>query len=297
MELSKKLKSIDIDALITINDILPHLSDRYIFSIVNYIGLPDLAVTKLLDGEFIIVIDRIPTVLVTPTSLSDLMEERVDYVTNKTSRLLQRIIVLLCFFLSTVFLGLFLSVLTFQIDVLSLPLLSTFSVTQKGAIFPIFIEIAFVLFLFELYYFVGFRSSEKTLSSTIVLIGGLIIGQNLIDSGMVGVVVITITALCFLATFVVTNNILFVFGISVVRFIFLLSGLFFGFYGVSLCLIIFAIHFSKQSFLGEHFLHPFIPFDFTGFKDFFKARANKKRVRRNTSLDLKDDTIKGEENA
>ena len=297
IELSKKLKSIDIDALITINDILPHLSDRYIFPIVNYIGLPDLAVTKLLDGEFIIVIDRIPTVLVTPTSLSDLMEERVDYVTNKTSRLLQRIIVLLCFFLSTVFLGLFLSVLTFQIDVLSLPLLSTFSVTQKGAIFPIFIEIAFVLFLFELYYFVGFRSSEKTLSSTIVLIGGLIIGQNLIDSGMVGVVVITITALCFLATFVVTNNILFVFGISVVRFIFLLSGLFFGFYGVSLCLIIFAIHFSKQSFLGEHFLHPFIPFDFTGFKDFFKARANKKRVKRNTSLDLTDDTIKGEDHA
>ena len=154
-----------------------------------------------------------------------------------------------------------------------------------------------MLFLFELYYFVGFRSSEKTLSSTIVLIGGLIIGQNLIDSGLVGVVVITITALCFLATFVVTNNILFVFGISVVRLVFLLSGLFFGFYGVSLCLIVFAIHFTKQSFLDEHFLHPFIPFDFTGFKDFFKARADKKRVKRNTSLNLTDDTIKGEENA
>ena len=295
--LADKLKKIDIDALITINDILPHLSDRYIFPIVNYIGLPDLAVTKLLDGEFVIVMDRIPTVLVTPTSLSDLMEERVDYVVNKTTRLLQRIVVLICFFLSTVFLGLFLSVLTYQIDVLSLPLLSTFSVTQKGAIFPIFIEIIFVLFLFELYYFVGFRSSEKTLSSTIVLIGGLIIGQNLIDSGMVGVVVITITALCFLSTFVVSNNILFVFGISVVRFVFLLSGLFFGFYGVSLCLIIFSVHFAKQSFLDEHFLHPFIPFDFTGFKDFFKARAVKSRTKRNTSLDLTDDTFKGEKDA
>ena len=175
-----------------------------------------------------------------------------------------------------------------------MPLLSTFSVTQKGAIFPIFIEILFVLFLFELYYFVGFRSSEKTLSSTIVLIGGLIIGQNLIDSGLVGVLVITITALCFLATFVVTNNILFVFGISVVRLIFLLSGLFFGIYGVSLCLIVFAIHFSKQSFLDEHFLHPFIPFDFTGFIDFFKARADKTRTKRNTSLGLTDDVMKGE---
>ena len=143
-ELSEKLKNIDIDALITINDIIPHLSKRFVFPIVNYIGLPDLAVTKLLDGEFIIVIDRIPTVLVTPTSLSDLLEERVDYVVNKATRVLQRVIVLLCFFLSTMFLGLFLSVLTFQIDVLSLPLLSTFSVTQKGAIFPIFIEIRYI---------------------------------------------------------------------------------------------------------------------------------------------------------
>lgn len=293
-ELEKKLSSIDIDALITINDILPHLSDRFILPIVNYIGLPDLATTKLLDGEFIIVIDRIPTVLVTPTSLSDLMEERVDYVVNKTTRILQRIIVLFCFFLSTVFLGIFLSVLTYQIDLLSLPLLSTFSVTQKGAIFPIFIEILFVLFLFELYYFVGFRSSEKTLSSTIVLIGGLIIGQNLIDSGMVGVLVITITALCFLATFVVTNNILFVFGISVIRLVFLISGLFFGFYGIALMLIIFTVHFAKQSFLGEHFLHPFIPFNWVDFTNFFRARANKGRSKRNTSLGLNDDTNKKE---
>lgn len=297
IELANKLKEIDIDALITINDILPYLSDRFIFPIVNYIGLPDLASTKLLDGEFIIVIDRIPTVLVTPTSLTDLMEERVDYVVNKTTRVLHRLVVLVCFFLSTVFLGLFLSVLTYQIDVLSLPLLSTFSVTQKGAIFPIFIEIIFVLFLFELYYYVGFRSSEKTLSSTIVLIGGLIIGQNLIDSGMVGVVVITITALCFLSTFVVANNILFVFGISVVRLVFLLSGLFFGFYGVSLCMVVFSVYFAKQSFLDEHFLHPFIPFDYTGFKDFFKARALKSRTKRNTSLNLKDDTTKGDKNA
>lgn len=294
-ELVKKIEGIDIDALITINDIIPYLSKRFIFPIVNYIGLPDLAVTKLYDGEFIIVIDRIPSVLVTPTSLSDLMEERVDYVVNKTARVLQRIIVLFCFFLSTIFLGIFLSTLTFQIDILSLPLLSTFSVTQKGAVFPIFIEIIFVLFLFELYYFVGFRSSEKTLSSTIVLIGGLIIGQNLIDSGLVGVLVITITALSYLATFVVSNNILFIFGISVIRLIFILSGLFFGIFGVTLSLIILIVHFAKQSFLGHNFLHPFIPFDFSGFKDFFKARADRKRTKRNASLNLIDDTFKGEE--
>ena len=288
MELSKKLKSIDIDALITINDILPHLSDRYIFPIVNYIGLPDLAVTKLLDGEFIIVIDRIPTVLVTPTSLSDLMEERVDYVTNKTSRLLQRIIVLLCFFLSTVFLGLFLSVLTFQIDVLSLPLLSTFSVTQKGAIFPIFIEIAFVLFLFELYYFVGFRSSEKTLSSTIVLIGGLIIGQNLISSGVAGFFVMTVTAVCYLMSFIVSSNVNTIVSISMCRLLILFSSLIYGIFGVIVVSIVLGCYLYKQKTFGVPYFYPFAPFDSVGIKNFFVPSSGLNNSKRSKLLNVKN---------
>ena len=295
-ELISLLNTIDIDALITVNDLLPYLSSRYIFPVCNYVGLPDLATTKLLEGQFVLVIDRLPLVLTLPTSLADLMEERVDYLENKPARFLQRSIVLVCFFLSTIFLGIFLSVLTYQIDFLSLPLLSTFSVTQKGAIFPISFEIIFVLFLFELYHLVGFRSSEKTLSSTIVLIGGLIIGTNLIDSGMVGVVVITVTALCFLSTFVVTNNIHFIFGISVTRLIFILAALFFGILGTTIMLIIFSIHFAKQSFLGQNLFYPFVPFDFEGFKNFFRARANKKRTKRNTSLNLTDETLRGESN-
>lgn len=296
-ELINLLNKVDIDALITVNDLLPYLSKRYIFPVCNYIGLPDLATTKLLDGEFIIIIDRLPLVISLPTSMAELLEERVDYLENKPSRFIQKIITLFCFFMSTIFLGIFISVLTYQIDLLSLPLLSTFSVTQKGAIFPISVEIIFVLFLFELYHLVGFRSSEKTLSSTVVLIGGLIIGQNLIDSGMVGVVVITITALCFLSTFVVTNNIHFIFGISVIRLIFILAALFFGIYGITLMLIICSVYFAKQSFLGEHFFYPFVPFDYNGFVNLFRARANRNRKKRNTSLDLLDTTMKGENNA
>lgn len=296
-ELIELLNSVEIDALITVNDLLPYLSKRNLLPICNYIGLPDLATTKLLDGQFILIIDRLPLVIALPTALSELMAERIDYLANKSVRTSQRIIVLICLFFSTVFLGLFLGVLTFQIDLLSLPLLSTFSVTQRGAIFPISLEIIFVLFLFELYHLVGFRSSEKTLSSTVVLIGGLIIGQNLIDSGLVGVVVITITALCFLSGFVVSNNIHFIFGISVIRMMFILSALFFGVYGVGLLLIIFSVYFSSQSFLGEHLLHPFIPFDWTGFKNFFRSRADRKRNKRNVTLDLTDEKMKGDSGA
>lgn len=294
-EIISLLNEVNIDALLTVNDLLPYLSKRHIFPVCNYIGYPDIAVSKLLDGEFIIVIDRIPVVLSLPTSLMEIVEERVDYLENKSSRIVQRLIVLICLFFSTVFLGIFVSILTFQIDILSLPLLSTFSVTQKGAIFPIFLEVLFVLFLFELYHFVGFRSSEKTLTSTLVLIGGIIIGQNLIESGLVGVLVITITAACYLSSFVVTNNIHFIFGISIVRLLYILAALFFGIYGVGLMLIVLTTYFSKQSFLGVHLFHPFVPFDVNGFKNFFRARADKRRNTRDLALGVKDKTSKGAE--
>lgn len=291
IELIEKLNKVDIDALLTVNDLVPFLTKRTIFPVCNFIGLPDLAASRLLDGEFLLVIDRIPSVIALPTNIFDLLEERIDYMTNKPMKIIQRIMVLFCFFLSTSFLGLLLSFVSYQKDILSLPILATLAVTQKGAIFPIYLEVIFVLFLFELFYFVGFRSSEKTLSNSIILIAGLIIGQNLIDSGLVGVLIITITALSFLASFVVSNNIHTLFGISILRMLFILSSFFFGIFGVTLLSIYLVVYFSKQSFLGEHLLYPFIPFDIGGIKDFFTARSIRKK--RNLSLDVKDDTRRG----
>ena len=292
LKLNDIIHSIDIDAVVSINDLLPYFSNHGLFPSTNYTGLPYLATARLLNGEFLLVIDRIPVVLSMPASFASLTEERVDFIDNKPLRVVQKMMVLLCFFLSTAFLGVFLSFLTFQVDALSLPLLSTLAVTQKGAIFPIVIEILFVLFLFELYHLVGFRSSEKTVSSTLVLIGGLIIGQNLIDSGLVGVLVITLTALAFLSGFVVSNNLHFIFAISMIRLIYILAALFFGLFGVSVIMVISTVYFSKQSFLGEYFFSPFIPFDKEGIIDFFRARSNKKRIKRLSSIATKDQTMK-----
>lgn len=87
--------------------------------------------------------------------------------------------------------------LTYQSDSLSLSMLLRIKVTEEEVFFPIYIEMFFVLFLFELYYIVSFKSPKLTLSSMVVLVGGIIIGQNTIESGMVSVFVMTCVALCF----------------------------------------------------------------------------------------------------
>lgn len=294
-QLNEKLSAIDIDAVLGFQDLIPYLNDRIIFPFYDYIGMPDMTSLKLLSGQFILVIDRIPVVVGLPSSFG-LMTKVMSYENIESSYgFFQKMFLFLALFLSTIGLGILLSVVTYQADSLSLTVLSSLKVTQKGAIFPIWLEVIMIVLLFEVYYVIGFRSSQTTVSNMIMLVGGLIIGQNAIESGLVGVIVMTITALSFLCTFVVTNNIVLIRAISFMRIVFILAALFMGLFGVTLAFIVFLLYFSKQSFLDLHFFHPFIPLHVEDAKFFLFTRSFPKVTKRVESLELTDITMKSEE--
>ena len=119
------------------------------------------------------------------------MRLSIDNFNNPIFNFVERGFILFAFFVSTIFLGLLCSFTTYQADSLSLRALSILKVTQKGVIFPIFFEILIVLALFEFFYFICFRQPKTTISSTVVLIGGLIIGENLVSTGIAGMFIIT----------------------------------------------------------------------------------------------------------
>ena len=176
--------------------------------------------------------------------------------------------------------GVFCSFVTVQKDSLSLMVLSTLKVTQTGVYLPIFLEILIILGLFELYYLIGFRQARFTVSSTIVLIGGLIIGQNLISSGVAGVFIMTITAICYLMSFIVSSNVNTIVSVSMCRLLILFSSLIYGLFGVIIASIVLGCYLYKQKTFGIPYFYPFAPFDEEGIKNFFipsSSLANKKR--------------------
>ena len=179
-----ELNSIDIDAIISIEDLMAYFQGNNIFPSYHYIGNPDTAVRRLYDGEFMIVIDRICVVIMLPTTLGYTSRLKIDGINIPYFVFLERLFILIAAIISIFMCGIFTSFVTTQKDSLSLMVLSTLKVTQTGVYLPIFIEIIIILGLFELYYLIGFRQAKFTVSSTVVLIGGLIIGQNLISSGV-----------------------------------------------------------------------------------------------------------------
>lgn len=293
-EIIEILNKIDIDAIISIDDITAYLQGKNLFPVFQYVGSPDLACRRLYNGEFLILIDRVSNVLALPTTMALTSRMTIDNINIPLFSIFERSFIIIAFIVSTIFLGVLASFATWQSDSLSLNVLSILKVTQSGVIFPIVIEMLAVLVLFELYYFIGFRQSRLTVSSTVVLIGGLIIGENLVTSGVAGILLMTFTAMTYLLTFVVSSNVTVIAAISIIRLGFLLSSYYFGLFGVTIVAILMGTLFLNQKAFGVHFFFPFIPFDIEGMVQFFTASSSLKNNIRSKNLKVKNKVRRGD---
>ena len=284
----ERLNSIDIDAIISIEDLMAYFQKDNIFPSYHYIGNPDTAVRRLYDGEFMIVIDRICVVVMLPTTLAYTSRLKIDGINIPYFVGIERFFIVLSAVVSIFMCGIFCSFVTVQKDSLSLMVLSTLKVTQTGVYLPIFLEILIILGLFELYYLIGFRQARFTVSSTIVLIGGLIIGQNLISSGVAGVFIMTITAICYLMSFIVSSNVNTIIAISMCRLLMLIASLIYGLFGVIVVAIILLCYLYKQQTFGIPYFFPFAPFDVGGIKNFFIPSSSLKNNKRSKLLNVKN---------
>lgn len=282
------LEKIDIDAILGIEDIMSYFNKENIFPSYHYVGSPDIACRRLYNGEFILVIDRNCVVICFPTTLSYSSRLNIDTINIKFFSFFERLFVVLSAILAIFSCGLLHSFTGYQLDSLSLTILSTIKNSQTGIYLPIFIEIIIILGMFELYYLIGFRQNKITVSQTVVLIGGIIIGQNLISSGIIGVFIMTFTAICFLLSFVVSSNITNIIGISIARIFILLSSIIYGLFGITIAGILLVCYLYKQKTFDIHYFYPFFPFDIKGIHKFFLSSTNLKINNRDEALNVKN---------
>lgn len=282
------LNKIDIDSVLSIDDILAYFQKGHIFPVYQYVGSPEIASNRLYNGEFVLIIDRISLAIILPINMATTTKLPIDKTTIPFFTLLERIMVILCFIISTIGLGLFCSFITIDSDFLSLRWISILKYLEGDIAIPNFFQIMIILSLFELLYFITFRQSKITLSSTIVLVGGLIIGENLATSGIAGVIIITFTAIVFLAGFMVSTNITVLINISIIRLIILILSWQLGLFGVVVGVIILLALMYKENLFGVHYFYPFIPLNIKDFVGFFISSSRLDMSYRDLNLHVKN---------
>ncbi len=283
-KISNRLNQIDIDSVTNMDDIAEAFQGNRLFPSYQYLGSPDLATRRLYNGEFIIIVDRLSITLALPVNIAISTRMAIDNISNSSFTFILRLIVLICLLLSTIFLGIFSSFMTYQADSLSIIWLSIIKQSNKGVALPVILGIFVVISLFELIYFICFRQAKATISSTVVLAAGLIIGNNLIASGIASVFVVAFSAFCFICSFVVSSNVTVISSISIIRLIFLISSLYLGIYGIIISSCILAYFMHNHKLFEVHYFYPFLPFDIGGIKNFFISSSSKKRKYRDKPL-------------
>ena len=279
-EVINKITAMNIDVINSIKDIALKFEKNSLFPVTAEIGSPEIAVEDLLEGRIIILVDQIPIALALPVDISYFMTLKEGKHNKPLVTIYGRILSIICLLFSCYFLGLYAALINYHTDNLSLIAISEIKSSLRGSTLPLYLEFLFLILIFDILRLSSTKSPNATLQNVIVTVGGLLIGQNAVNSGFISAFNLVISAIAYISSFAITNNQRFVNAISIIRLIVLLSGMFLGILGVISSIIVITVHINKQKSLQTLYLSPLIPMNKTSlFSHLFGSNIFKKIMR------------------
>ena len=273
--IKEKLKQIKGEYPPSISTINNVFQKKHLFPMTLNTSSPENYCTSLINGKTGLILDNSPVALIVPVNLSVFSNMKNDTDSPFFYSVIIRILILLFFIISLFGLGFLISIINYHPDTLTISILSNLKLTERGTSFTIFLEITAILILFEFYRFAASRSSPSYIQNIVIILGGLFIGQNAINSGLIGPIILLITSLTYLSSYAFTNNPYMISAISNFRFFILLLSHFFGMIGFFLASTLVIAYLSSLKSFDIPYLYPFTPFSKESIKDYFIPRSKK----------------------
>ncbi|ANY69231.1 spore gernimation protein GerA [Paenibacillus sp. BIHB 4019] len=258
-EVRNRLNSIDVDGLYSINQLEEMLvEEKYsLFPLLDFTGRPDYAVSSLLAGRFIVIVDGNPMVLIGPSTFFLMLKSPEDLYFNFQYVSFARLLRIFSFFISILLPGLWIALSAFHQDQIPFRLMSTIAAARIGLPFSGALEFLILLLLLEIFREAGVRL-PSSIGQSLTVIGGLIIGDSAIRAGFVSPSVVVVGAITAVAGATLVNQSLST-TVSVIRFLLFVAGSLLGMYGFILGIVVLIGYMGRLSSFGVPFLSPFSP--------------------------------------
>lgn len=261
------LNKIDTDSVIDVGELKQFLTmDKgNVFPPTKLTERPDVIVKALLDGKVVIVMDTSPFAIILPAVLADFINPISDkYLYQRNANNL-KILRMICFFLTIFTPAFYIAIITYNQETIPASLLTNFITQNEGIPFPAIIETFFMIFICEM-----LRESDirfpNNFSSSISILGALILGDAAVSANIVSPIMIIITALTFISS-MIFSNVELSGAIRIWRFITMIISSFYGLYGVALSFIFFIVSLSSYSSFGLPYTFPVVPFSLPYLKE------------------------------
>lgn len=266
-EVRLRLNRINTDAILESGYIEQFIEDapRSIFPTIANSEKPDVVAAKILEGRVAIFIDGTPFVLTAPMLFIESFRVSEDYYSRSFFSSFIRILRYMSYIITVLSPAIYVAVLTYHPELIPTPLLFTLMASEEGLPFPMFLELAIMVFVFDILREAGVRL-PRPVGQAVSIVGALVIGQAAVAAGIVSdltVIVIAFTAVSSFVTPAQTDS------ASILRYIFLLLGGVMGGFGIIIGLICTLVHLVTLRSFGTPYLSPLAPFVTQDQKDVF----------------------------
>jgi spore germination protein KA len=295
-QIKDDLSSISIDGLTSGTQLEELIVDNPygLFPRHKYTGKPDFAVQNLLSGRFVILIDGVATAYITPTNFHLLFKSSEDREITYIFASFERFLRVSGLLVSTLLPGIWIAITTIHQDQMPLTLLATVVETRRGVPFPPALEAIGMLVLFDLFREAGVRL-PMAIGQILSVVGGLIIGDAAIRSGLTSPSMLVIIALSTVSTFTLIDQSL-IGTISIIRLFSIFMASILGFFGVLVSFYYFLSYLGSIQIYGVAYLNGLNEFNKGTFlKTFFKLPDSQMKSRPE-DLNLNDVTRKDDSN-
>lgn len=266
-EFIRRIESIDTDVAHSVGFLEEMVEDNCFSPFPQFLitERPDRVTDNLAEGRIAFMLNGSPTALIGPASFFSFYQSPDDYNGRFIIGTFYRLLRLGSFIVALLLPAFYIAIISYHFEVIP----ETLTLPAKRAIedipYPPLVEALIMEITIELIREATVRLPFPV-GQTIGVVGGLVIGDAVVNAGFVSNIMVIVVALTAVSSFVVPSVEMNA-TVRILRFPFMIMATSFGFYGIAVGLAILLIHLIRLESLGVPYLTPIAPFHKSGLRD------------------------------
>lgn len=254
-----RIHAIRVDTLNHASELSSYLKDqaRTVFPVIEMTERPEVVAREVLNGRVGILVENDPFALVVPATFWDFQQSVDDYTAAAVRANFLRTIRLLALTLAILGSGFYTAFIMVDFAVVPSELALSIVASRQGVPFSAPLEFVLLIVVFEVLREVSLRT-PKTMGATIGVVGGIVLGQAMVQSGFVSSPLIVVVSLVGLSIYT-TPHVQLASPVRYLAFIGLVLGAQFGLYGLLLGMLAVVAHLNSLTSFDVPYLAPLSP--------------------------------------
>lgn len=266
-EIERKISEISVDTVFAPGYLEEYIEEKPYspFPQNLYTERPDRVESHLMEGRIAVLCEGSADAIILPVTFFSFFQSPDDYHSRTYTGSIFRLLRLFSFLGTLLLPPLYIALVAFHFEIIPYEMITLVKSSITGIPFLPFFEAMFMAVTVELIREAGIRLPSP-IGETIGIVGGLIIGEAVVNAGLVSNVMVIVIALTAIMSFTIPS---YEMGntVRVLNFPIMIMASMFGFVGIVVAFLIIIAHMCKLESFGVSYMSPLAPLTLAELKD------------------------------